>query len=484
MSDNIRRVDEPAGVPVATDEVTRNATVEHQQIVKIGLGAEGAHDTVVDSGQQTMANSVPVTMASDQSNIDINIAASDVSIGGGTEYTEGDTDATITGGAVLAEGPADTLTPLQVDASKHLQVDIAADSVGIGGGTQFDDGDTIDTNSQGTLMIATTGVSGTARAVRCENDGAIHVADGGDSITIDNADITTIAGAVSGSEMQVDIVADGAGLATAANQLPDGHNVTIDNGAGAAAVNIQDGGNTISVDGTVTANAGSGTFTVTDDGSFTLAANSGVDIGDVDVLTLPDVTQSTASNLNAQVVGEVAHDSADSGNPLKVGGVAEDYDTTPEGSDPGATEVADGDRVQLSLDQAGRIVERPIASYHDLDNISTTYNNTTTTATSQAVDAEKYRSGCLFFDITESGTATTIRFILEVSADGTNYHDYMFGPWVSLTYDDTTIADASTLSEAVPFDVNWQSMKVRVDTVGTGASDTFTVTNARIYLRN
>jgi len=35
------------------------------------------------------------------------------------------------------------------------------------------------------------------------------------------------------------------------NQLPDGHNVTIDNASGAAAVNIQDGGNSITVDGTV-----------------------------------------------------------------------------------------------------------------------------------------------------------------------------------------------------------------------------------------
>lgn len=46
------------------------------------------------------------------------------------------------------------------------------------------------------------------------------------------------------------------GAATAANQLPDGHNVTVDNGSGVSAVNIQDGGNTITVDGTVTANLG------------------------------------------------------------------------------------------------------------------------------------------------------------------------------------------------------------------------------------
>jgi hypothetical protein len=47
-----------------------------------------------------------------------------------------------------------------------------------------------------------------------------------------------------------------AGAATAANQLPDGHNVTVDNASGAAAVNVQDGGNSLTVDGTVTANAG------------------------------------------------------------------------------------------------------------------------------------------------------------------------------------------------------------------------------------
>ncbi len=43
------------------------------------------------------------------------------------------------------------------------------------------------------------------------------------------------------------------GASTAANQLADGHNVTVDNAAGASAVNIQDGGNIITVDGTVTA---------------------------------------------------------------------------------------------------------------------------------------------------------------------------------------------------------------------------------------
>lgn len=51
---------------------------------------------------------------------------------------------------------------------------------------------------------------------------------------------------------------------------------TNNNGAGASAVNIQDGGNSITVDGTITANAGTGNFTV---------------------------VQSTAANLNATVTG-------------------------------------------------------------------------------------------------------------------------------------------------------------------------------------
>ena len=139
-----------------------------------------------------------------------------------------------------------------------------------------------------------------------------------------DTNLTTLAGAVTGTEMQVDVVTSAlpSGAATSAAQLPDGHNVTIDNSTGAAAVNIQDGGNTITVDGTVTANPASGTIdtvttvgtltTITNDvniadggnfitvdngGTFatqaTLQSNSGVDIGDVDVTSQPDRDRTT-----------------------------------------------------------------------------------------------------------------------------------------------------------------------------------------------
>lgn len=58
-----------------------------------------------------------------------------------------------------------------------------------------------------------------------------------------------VAAAVS-TEMQVDVVTSAlpTGAATSAAQLADGHNVTVDNSTGASAVNIQDGGNSITVD--------------------------------------------------------------------------------------------------------------------------------------------------------------------------------------------------------------------------------------------
>ena len=45
------------------------------------------------------------------------------------------------------------------------------------------------------------------------------------------------------------------------------------------------------------------------------------------------VSQATASSLNAQVVGELAHDSADSGKPIKIGGYADN--SIPTGVTPG-----------------------------------------------------------------------------------------------------------------------------------------------------
>lgn len=109
-----------------------------------------------------------------------------------------------------------------------------------------------------------------------------------------------------------------------ANDGVDIGDVTINNAAGAAAVNIQDGGNTITVDGTVAFS--NTTIAVTNAGVF--------------------ATQSV-------VAGDVANDGIDSGNPIKIGGRA-------SAAPPSA--VADGDRVQAWMTPTGTLNVTPTPS--------------------------------------------------------------------------------------------------------------------------
>lgn len=187
-----------------------------------------------------------------------------------------------------------------------------------------------------------------------------------------NSSLATIAGAVSGTEMQVDVLTmptvtvtatnldirdltfasdkvDASGSTLGANSGVDIGDVTVNNAAGAAAVNIQDGGNSITVDGTVsitanssvnisqvagaTAQSGSGTATgalrvelptngtgvIATVGAVTaitnalpagtngigkLTANSGVDIGDVDVTSAVSGTLDHGSNRDIDTSAE------------------------------------------------------------------------------------------------------------------------------------------------------------------------------------
>lgn len=128
--------------------------------------------------------------------------------------------------------------------------------------------------------------------------------------------------------------------------------VTINNAAGASAVNIQDGGNSITVDGTfwqatqpvsgtVTANAGTGTMAVS------MATNT--------------------------PLGTVAHDSADSGAPIKTGGRAVSAEITP---------VTTGDRTDSIHDLAGKQVVMPYANNENFVSGAITTAMTGTTSTS------------------------------------------------------------------------------------------------------
>lgn len=109
-----------------------------------------------------------------------------------------------------------------------------------------------------------------------------------------------------------------------------------------------------------------------------LAANSGVDIGDVDILsiaagdnnignvdivTMPSVTLAAGTNTN-EVVGDVAHSVAVAGNPVLIAGASQDTDDT---APPNRVD-AEGDATRLATDRDGSLFVRPhgpqIWSYH------------------------------------------------------------------------------------------------------------------------
>ena len=384
MADNIKRVDEAAGLPVATEEVSRDAINVHLQIMKLALGADGdGIDTFLDSGQQTSANSAPVVLASDQSTIP-------TSISGTVTVTD--------------------------DGSFTL----AANS-----GTDI--GDVTVNNAAGAS--------------------AVNIQDGGNSITIDDGGSSiTVDGTVSVSEpVSVD---------------DNGGSLTVDN----AALSVTGGGNESSALRVTIANDSTGVLSVDDNGSS---------------LT---IDQATASNLNAQVVGNVAHDAADSGNPIKIGGKA--HDMVPADAEQGPSDVAENDRADLLVDQKGRVMTGVNCRYNVLTAINTDYDTTSTeTNTSTEIECFQYRQATLYVEITKTGSPTDILFEVEVSMDGTNFAPMVNNALGSFLFSNAAIG--SGIEQAYTFPIACQEIRVKATATGLSAGvDEITVANASLYLRD
>lgn len=174
-----------------------------------------------------------------------------------------------------------------------------------------------------TVSGTVTANAGTGTMNVSVQNASIPVTDNGGSLTVDG----TVAATQSGTW-------DIGTLTSITNTVTVSGTVTANAGTGTMNVSVQnasipvtDNGSSLTVDGTVTANAGTGTFVVGDGGSS---------------LTV-DGTVSVTDGLNIE--GDVAHDSPDSGNPVKIGLVAETALT-------GA--VANGDRTNAVADTHGR----------------------------------------------------------------------------------------------------------------------------------
>jgi hypothetical protein len=159
------------------------------------------------------------------------------------------------------------------------------------------------------------------------NDGDVS---GTNPMPVEITDGTDTALVSAAGNLAVEIVAP-TGLALAANQLVDGHNVTVDNGAGASAVNIQDGGNIITVDGTV---------------SVTGVATAANQLPDGHNVTVDNASIAVTAASALEVAGDEAHDAAATANPVRIGHKAIQHGANP-------AEVAAGDVTDQYANRAG-----------------------------------------------------------------------------------------------------------------------------------
>lgn len=198
---------------------------------RLQVREDSADHDWIDVGFKSGDASIPVTIVAGSSS--------------GTEYTEGDTDATITGTAILWEDAGNALTP--VSSAKPLPVSVT------GGGDAT-------AANQTTIIGHVDGIEGLLTTI--DADTSVLAA-------VDYATQTTLAAINTKLVTGTDI-----------------GDVTINNASGGSAVNIQDGGNTITVDGTVTANLAAGTNNIGDVDVLSIAAGDN-NIGNVDIVTVP-----------------------------------------------------------------------------------------------------------------------------------------------------------------------------------------------------
>ena len=364
--------------PVKIDQTTPGTT----NLVQITDGA-GAVNTIVDSGTIT-ANAGTGTFVVGDGAGALNVI---IDSGAITETNSGNIATDTDSLAVVGNGAAATAqrVTLASDSTGIVALTTSTASIGkLAANSGVDIGD-VDVTSVipgtgatnlGKAIDTATGATDTGVLALFTRDDALSAltpieTDNVQGRTDANGAIWThddaLDAALAGSELQVDVVASLPAGTNAIGKLAANSGVDIGDvdvtsiAAGANVigkvgidqttpgttnlVQVTDGSgalNTIIDSGTVTANAGTGTFTVGDGaGALNVIVDSGTTA----------VTQATASSLNAEVVGDTAHDAASlATNPVTIGGEAINTDGT---AAPNAVS-AEGDTVRATFDLYGR----------------------------------------------------------------------------------------------------------------------------------
>lgn len=125
-------------------------------------------------------------------------------------------------------------------------------------------------------------------------------------------------------------------------------------------------------------------------------------------------------------------------------------------------------------------VGRLQAETADLDNINVLYDDSPTTATTSDVDCDGYGLLALSFLLQSANTPTTIQFILEFKdADG-NYVIHEEDGWARFLIEDAEVASQKGIVKIARIPPGKKIVRVRVVAVGTTASNTFTVSEAKL----
>lgn len=286
----------------------------------------------------TTSDGIPVKAKTSTGALYVHLDSSDVSIGGGTQYTEGDTDSTITGTAMLWEDTGNTLKT--VNASDPLPVAIIS-GAGSGGTASTDDADftagtTSGTPAMGVYESSPTSVTdGDIGMVGINQTRALRVdatSEGDIPVTLDSEAVVLGAGSAaigklaanSGVDIgDVDVTSISAGtnvIGKVRLVTATGDEITEDTDDSIKVTLVADdvgiGGGTEATDDTTTHSTGS------TKGKLIMAAATPTD-GSVDANDIGAVAMSTDRRLHvdAQIVGQDADVTiADGGNAITVDG--------------------------------------------------------------------------------------------------------------------------------------------------------------------
>lgn len=199
----------------------------------------------------------------------------------------------------------------------------------------------------------------------------------------------------------------------------------------------------------------------------------------------PDDTKGNSRYINMDattrgifVQGNVAHDSADSYNPISEGGYALNTGIT------WPTAVTGGRRVRAFYDLQGFKHIKDHSQTNggtDLSALNTTYNNVTTTASSADVTTLGYRNADLYFAIQSGGVGTHYVTITVQGKISSSYFTSRCGYLGKLIYEDTATATKQFIHLRFPCP-DADAVRVTITATNTTAVLTFTVSEAHLRL--